>query len=741
MSVSDWETDSEYRQFRPGRYAMRQLGRSMSRRTKQLLPPHYENSDAGAGPESSGGVADYKRGPPLPSGIHRRSVSFDNLPIFPDSVRRSSTEPGMSTGPASPSIGLPAASTWNSGSAGTKSGNALQANGNSRQAWLAGLAHPLSTSIDSAQLAGVGGRHTGTRESFSGAAQLDASTHMSNSPRSAALDGSDPFQNRRLWISEEDLALEAQEVPAQAPQVKFQAVQIAPSAPVGSELLAGGPRKLGSIARVISTLSRKLHRMRPQRSASQPATPAEVRRSILDSARQNMIHVPNDPAHDFYRFFVNPADPVSDRESSAPDSPTISRHASSANTRRRHRHSHRTGPVAPAASASTSLPPVDPASPVFSNESLDRLYESISRAPSATPASSFSSHRRSASAGAPASSTRELRTFLTNQGHNGSVSELVLAKLASEFVDNVRVSTRLASALSPESSYGTFVRFHNSGELSGIFAAERAQAQAQAQEQQREQQQPTPTPMMQQGSASAEDLPQPKPAEPIPARYARNHDNVTRFVEEVRAVQQDSEQRKVDARGQQLVLNNSQALLDAALHIYERQQKKKAPRKKAPASRRRVTMFGMFCAPNISPSTSHASDILGSEPIAAEVAGATNGKSQPRRSQSLPRLDNSQQQQPFDSADGRWTQESLHVPWHRRSDQRQAERVSYPLQAQAVSANHHPRQNEPALDILQIHGIVRGPEQGTPVPPAAPRTRSGFLAGMLGILSKNTDDN
>ncbi|KAJ2323691.1 hypothetical protein GGI00_005549, partial [Coemansia sp. RSA 2681] len=436
MSQSDWETDSEFRQFRPGRYAMRQLGRSVSRRTKQLLlqqPAHHDSADQQ--PQPSGGhlgrehsarAATYRRGPPLPSGIHRRSVSFDNLPMFPGSVGRSSTEPGMSTAPTSPSIGLPAASTWSGGWAGAKDYATLA--GARDYATLAGLAHPLSTAVDSAQLAVVVAPYTGTRESFSGAAQLDASTHMTNSPRSP-LDASDPFQNRHLWISEEDLALEARSAPVPAPQVTFQAVQIAPSAPVGSErATAGGARKLGNIARVISTLSRKLHRMRSQRSASQPATPAEVRRSILASARQNMIHVPNDPAHDFYRFLVNPADPVSDRESSAPDSPTISRHASSGRADRRGARAGDAdaGRHRRAGADSARLPPVGPASPVFSSESLHRLCESISRAPSVTPASSFS-HRRSASVGAAAAgSGHEPHMFLTNQGHNGSVSELVL---------------------------------------------------------------------------------------------------------------------------------------------------------------------------------------------------------------------------------------------------------------------------------------------------------------------------
>ncbi|KAJ2484475.1 hypothetical protein IWW47_005670, partial [Coemansia sp. RSA 2052] len=404
-----------------------------------------------------------------------------------------------------------------------------------------------------------------------------------------------------------------------------------------------------------------------------------------------MIHVPNDPAHDFYRFLVNPADPVSDRESSAPDSPTISRHASSGRADRRGARAGGAdaGRHRRAGADSARLPPVGPASPVFSSESLHRLCESISRAPSVTPASSFS-HRRSASASASvgaaaAGSGHEPHMFLTNQGHNGSVSELVLAKLESEFVDKVRVSTRLATGLSAESSYGTFVRFHNSGELSGIFAADRAPEQ----QQQQQQQQQHPTPAMQQGLAPAlAPTMQQGPDEAAPARYARNHDNVSRFVEEVRAVRQDSAQRQVEAQGQRQVLNNSQALLDAAMHVYERQQRHTAAaaaearrqvskdpatplqqringpaaprrqRSKDPAApRRRVTMFGMFCAPtvaSVSPSTSHAADLpaLPTAPESEAVDGASR-KSQVRRSQSLPRIGSSAQQPAFALADGR----------------------------------------------------------------------------------------
>ncbi|KAJ2201525.1 hypothetical protein IW143_006312, partial [Coemansia sp. RSA 520] len=39
MVHGDWDTDSDYRQFSPGLYAMRQLGRSVSRHTRRVLQP------------------------------------------------------------------------------------------------------------------------------------------------------------------------------------------------------------------------------------------------------------------------------------------------------------------------------------------------------------------------------------------------------------------------------------------------------------------------------------------------------------------------------------------------------------------------------------------------------------------------------------------------------------------------------------------------------------------------------
>ncbi|KAJ2863451.1 hypothetical protein FB639_005289, partial [Coemansia asiatica] len=196
MSQDDWETDSDYRVFSPGRYAMRQLGRSVSRKARQLLQPtqasHKDSQspqvtnvldekdkqqiDPFGGVEQSAGNDEingingapdghetpvYRRGPPIPSGIHRRSISFDNLVVFPDSVQRRSTEPPPSVLQVYPAdIRLPSASTWNSGTVTTKSalrrtasfeedGTERLRDNTGRRKWLANLAHPLSTAIGS----------------------------------------------------------------------------------------------------------------------------------------------------------------------------------------------------------------------------------------------------------------------------------------------------------------------------------------------------------------------------------------------------------------------------------------------------------------------------------------------------------------------------------------------------------------------------------------------------------------
>ncbi|KAJ2003445.1 hypothetical protein GGI04_002962, partial [Coemansia thaxteri] len=611
MSQSGWESDSSQRHFRAGRHAMRQLGRGVSRRTRGLL--------AGAQAEPEGGDAAYRRGPPVPSGIHRRSVSFD-----------------------SGGAGLAAGSTWTSRhtDASGSSGRGAGVPG------LPGLAHPLSTAIDSEE----GPR---TRESFSGAAHLDGSLQLSSASRSA-LQASDPFQNRHVWISEEDVARDAA-----APRVAFEAAQIVRSQPVA----AGAGRGLGSIARAFGNLSRRLTRMRAQRSASQPGTAAEERLSVLAAAQQHVIAMPGDAGAGFFRFVVNPADPVSDRESSAPDSPTISRRASS-----------RREPLLAVA------PPL----PEFSSESLDRLCAHVANASGARL-------RRSRS--------------------DASVSEAVLAKLASAFVDNVRVSTRLAASVHTESSYGAFVRFHNSGDLSGIFATEAE----------------PPQQTMEQGRASADDSvnkaaasafageepvakavvnafagEEPAAKEPAvkaapSARYARNQDHIRQFVGEVRAARHDSVQRQREARSQRQIMDNSQAMLDAAVHVLQRQQRQSA---RADA-RRRATVLGMFCAP-----AGHGSDPGDLDPDPGrgtheplqtpEPTASAQRPSQLHRSRSFPHTGLASPPRPGPPA-SRWTPEDLHVPWHGRD----VTRPSYPLQA----------------------------------PPTSPaRVRRGFLAAMLGRL-------
>ncbi|KAJ1958021.1 hypothetical protein GGI12_004851, partial [Dipsacomyces acuminosporus] len=195
MSVSDSETDSDYRQFSPGRYAIRQLSRSVSRRTKQILAPAInrlsqrdtdrqqtnssdgifgENDDGkyrvaggASGLTSNGYLAyefsqnsavPYKRGPPEPSAIHRRSVSFDNLVLLPGMLPRRVTEPPVSATTSPLEVGLPAAATWNSGTILTKAAAAAstvsvshleRSYSSMRKQWLSGLGHPLNTALDS----------------------------------------------------------------------------------------------------------------------------------------------------------------------------------------------------------------------------------------------------------------------------------------------------------------------------------------------------------------------------------------------------------------------------------------------------------------------------------------------------------------------------------------------------------------------------------------------------------------
>ncbi|KAJ2178001.1 hypothetical protein GGH18_005946, partial [Coemansia sp. RSA 530] len=302
--------------------------------------------------------------------IHRRSVSFDNLVLLPGTIPRRSTEPAPESPRNQPDLQLPSASTWNSGTimtraaAGIDNNSSLQSahpNASMRRAWMAGLAHPLSTAIGSEYHAhNLTGSATSAssppmqirfaddvalsnsmrqrtryreRESFSGPAQLDASANLTDSQNSVP-NSSDPFQNRHMW-QHEDGSGERMRPHTSAELRQNADAQIVPSSPISSGLFrrpsgraADEPtQRVRGIARVIGNLSRRLGRIRSGRSASQPATPAEVQQSIMDSARQNMIYVPNDTGHEFYRFFVNPEEPVSDNDGQ-PDSPTISSHMS-----------------------------------------------------------------------------------------------------------------------------------------------------------------------------------------------------------------------------------------------------------------------------------------------------------------------------------------------------------------------------------------------------------------------------
>ncbi|KAJ2703237.1 hypothetical protein H4R19_005322, partial [Coemansia spiralis] len=294
-----WDSDSDRRQFGPGRRALRLLSRSVSRSTKRpLLPGRSEQPptdeaappgdgtgnnasaqgtgrahDAGSGRPEHERQQQQRHGPPLPSGIHRRSVSFDNMPVLPDTLSRRSTQPsvgsprspgvatrrrwqtglGLTSGsPQSPgSAGLTSASTWNSG-AGADAGDSLQPvhpDAGKRQQWLAGLSHPLSTAVDgdareaqvrsattatAAGQRGMGGRaRYHDRDSFSGPAQLDGSANLTDS-QTTPLDASDPFQNRhaRPHTSAELRRVARRPSPQQAGCGL--AAEIVPSAPIST---------------------------------------------------------------------------------------------------------------------------------------------------------------------------------------------------------------------------------------------------------------------------------------------------------------------------------------------------------------------------------------------------------------------------------------------------------------------------------------------------------------------------
>ncbi|KAJ1736188.1 hypothetical protein LPJ72_001538, partial [Coemansia sp. Benny D160-2] len=816
MSQSDWETDSDYRHFNPGMYAMRQLGRSVSRSTKRLLKPSRtkrnaeaeapdgqeaqeaqealgDETSAGRGASSAAGngyvafdfdndngrrataaatgsaeAPPFRRGPPQPSGIHRRSVSFDNLVALPDSIPRRSTEPAHST-EKSPSteiaphtVGLPESSTWNSGHTVTKAA-AMTALGQrassqrpdyvydaTRRKWVPEFAYSphqpqrVSTSGDGTRISlsarppsaywptdGVvqqaaphasGSRHRKgstakrtrhNRESFSAPSHLDASTHFSES-QTSAVNASDQFHDHpRMWRNEEapganingsdpkepELLVAAAEISAAAAkadiafakqnrqssneQARNADPQVLPSMPVSSGLFRkrsahnqtpasreSSQRKLGNFARVIGNISRRLNRIRSNRSASQPATPAEVRRSILESARQNMLDTPEESGHGFYRFVVNPADPVSDADSVEPDSPTISHHPSSARPSRHQRSTSfpsngvgsarlpfeaggtREADRASYAGASNSAANAAPANAIsymhnttavnineinsHSSHAEFVQLESIAVSQDATfstvhmeslrPEAIFQSKLTPRRVSSDSAWLRQAQSRagppINNQGHDGSLSAVVQAKLDSKFIDSVHISTRLNSSSNTNSSYGTFVRFHNSGELNGIFSTDQ-EAHPMARDNEG----------IHQAQASDASLPEHPSAENISIqqirqqnagdninsndsddaayavgnnsanananarveaehefsrapsqtgaafvsdRRARKQENIRQFVEEMRAAREDSVKRKRDAEMRRQIFNNDQAMLDASVYVYERQQKKVA---------------------------------------------------------------------------------------------------------------------------------------------------------------------
>ncbi|PIA12931.1 hypothetical protein COEREDRAFT_11966 [Coemansia reversa NRRL 1564] len=608
MGQGEWDSDSDYRQFNPGLYAMRQLGRSVSRRTRRLLlsgrevqlqehgtsdTEEYPTRGSGAHPAGTGYLTyEYvrgeknRRGPPLPSGIHQRSVSFDNLVLLPDTIPRRSTEPALGASPRSPSVGLPAASTWNSGT------TASRATGSGRRRWMAGLAHPLSTGIDSEYHAqrlaeDAGARHvqirfadTATggmrsraqyreRESFSGPAQLEASANLTDSQNSA-VNTSNPF--RHLWQGEDRAAADEQ-APSHVRIERSEPIRAGArrqgSGGSGSRAGSGGQnasdtgereqgQRLRGLVRAIGNISRRLTRIRGSRSASQPATPAEVRQSIMDSARQNMLRIPVGAGHEFYQFVVNPEDPVSDHDDPTPDSPTISHCLSS------QRSGHRRSRTLP----SPGLLQLEMAgadrhnneSPMHSSGSLEQNGESLIQR-SRPLRHSTESLRRADAARSWRSSEVSVDTQpqMTNQGHNGTISALVQEKLASDFSRNVHISTRLGTGtgtdVRTESSYGTFVRFHPSGELNGIFVAGQSVDKDAAA-----------------GVALLAPMAHSRGEAYSADRHTRNQESIRRFVDDVRAARRDSAQQRRSEEEQQQMQRNDQAALDAALYVYGRQQ-------------------------------------------------------------------------------------------------------------------------------------------------------------------------
>ncbi|KAJ2802930.1 hypothetical protein H4R21_002226 [Coemansia helicoidea] len=214
-------------------------------------------------------------------------------------------------------------------------------------------------------------------------------------------------------------------------------------------------------------------------------------------------------------------------------------------------------------------------------------------------------HRRARSTGTepavdPVEVTSSPPPWMTNQGHDGSLSAVAQEKLDSNFSSNVLVSTRLVRTADVQtmSSYGAFIRFHNSGELNGIHITEAGL--------------PVPEGRMSHDTreeastfsyaASSANAPRLAPMAhsrgqdyiPVRAtrastygsgtgpesegysRYSRNRDSIRRVVEDLRATRYSAERRRSDADELRRVQNSPQAGLDAARYVYEHQRREAA---------------------------------------------------------------------------------------------------------------------------------------------------------------------
>ncbi|KAJ1940882.1 hypothetical protein FBU59_003675, partial [Linderina macrospora] len=209
---------------------------------------------------------------------------------------------------------------------------------------------------------------------------------------------------------------------------------------------------------------------------------------------------------------------------------------------------------------------------------------------------------------------------------------------------SVHISTRLGTELSSESSYGTFVRFHNSGELSGIYVVDQKPHHVSMEDMEDMQDTDMHRPPYLDSYASDYDrfADQYRAGTVVPMPYAsqnpsglqpknsyhRNQAGVMKFVETMRVNRQASARRKTEADAHRVLLHNQQAMLDAALYIEQQQelQRKRTPSRdsghgstppvvasrrtlqrrneEAPgclprakeAKQRRHSVFGIFCA-------------------------------------------------------------------------------------------------------------------------------------------------